>query len=512
MRGIFNKSKQKKKRSSSTADIDSERKKSVCVGPKRRSSQETLIYNKYDPTQEHYGQLANNLAVVNRTLNSVLRDVMNGDNASPSIGTGRLRHTRNDDGYDSDDTAASVDSLQISGFKLFGREINDYNSKRNMPIVSLALKTGNLLFPSQQSLDYFKKSHKWRLTGSMERSLSSSQQAEQIRKSIRNDANLGTTINPITAVDSNPVSDDDKEVDHLTLAEIEYEEDSDLPLFHISTPPLAQFRKNCPYMTISKYYVASELRTKVLSSNANPKLDAEEPIKYVFCKVHDKYIKSGIKRFTLEFTPNLLCPSESFKVVMFTHRSKPYTDTIYKGTKLRFVGTSVCTSVFGSSSIQLMVMNEPEAISLLDNMTEDDKPALDNPLLKEETTLTDISAGSIIYKLYGNSTLPPLAKFTDHHGDILPRKVQKLGQIFCYEAIDLTNRDDLYGDYNNVKQVKLDTMVITCMLLVLREQENKKNPRSLNSQFARGLPYASGGGASAVYGSYDNPFPLGNIW
>lgn len=533
---IFNKARQKKKRRASANDVPPNDYPNVYLGPKRRSSQDTLVYNRFDPTQEHYGQLANNLSSLNRTLNNVLRDVMNSDNSSPSIGA-NLRNTRrsrsmgggdnnnNNEDYenDSDDTAASIDSLLISGFKIFGKNIDQYNAKRTMPIVSLTLKAGQLLFPSQQSVDHYKKSHKWRLTRSMERSASSSsgsnyhqnfhQQSNgrpELRSSISEES--VTTSNDSSAI----IDDDDEEGDEMN---VEYEEDSDLPLFYMFSPPLLLFRKNCPYLVISKYFNASELRQRLRQRRRKSMMtpqqqvnDSEEPSKYVFCKAYDKYLKAGIKRFILEFFPNPDKPEESFKVVMFTHRSKPYTDALYKGTKLRFVGTSVCTSVFRSSAIQLMIMNEPNAISLMDNMTADDKPDPANPLLKEETTMTDMSGGAINYKLYGNSTLPPMAKFTDNNYDLLPKKFNKLGFMYCYELINLQNRDEVYGDYHNVKQVKFDTMVITCMLLVLREQESKKNPRNFNSQLARGVPYYGNTGTAGLYGSYGTPYSLGSIW
>lgn len=334
-----------------------------------------------------------------------------------------------------DSLATRLDDTQrISQNIVFHQEARNFNLKRCMPLIETTLKPGSFLFPSKEVYINYK------------------------------------------AIDTATPS---VEVDRLI------ERDLALPLFYIAQPHFFSLRKNCPSIIIYKYFPQKERLKRIEKKAKDPQLYKDLDVeKYPFCKVHSKFVKSGkIRRYTLEFTPD---PDSlhSFTLPIFKNRLKPYADTIYKDTRLRWVGITPVSAVYGSGEFKLMVVADKYP-HLMDNLKSDLKPDPKNPLLKEMTVSADLCGAS--NKRYESSELPSFGKFSDQAADFFPKKYSCEGHFTFFDAADI--KDLAKDSLKTVQKVGIDVMVLACMGIALKDQEAKKCSNTLNRRLSRDNGY-----------------------
>ncbi|CDK26724.1 unnamed protein product [Kuraishia capsulata CBS 1993] len=333
--------------------------------------------------------------------------------------------------------------VQIVIPTVFNRPADSFNIVRNMPVVSGAFKIGVLVFASEFSLFKYKSLEKLKAK----------------RKKPGNEA------------------------------EIKYISKSDIatPLLHAIVPTLSVVRKNCPYMILYKFYEEKDRLAMEQLKLSNPTEYKDfYTDKYVICKVYSKFLKCGVKRYVLEMYPK---PNEkgvqanySSKIVMFTHRGKPYTDVLYKGTKIRWLGTSVITSPYASTSFEMVIQNKSPSAHLHDGITDDDKPDPANPLLHDDTTVGDVAAPIEYCRKYRNSTLPIFAQYNDSPHELALKKFRIQGTVACYERM---NNANAVRAFKTMRYVTNDTIIVTIMAMVLREQEGKKSHNAISKRAQR---------------------------
>ncbi|CCH45925.1 hypothetical protein BN7_5512 [Wickerhamomyces ciferrii] len=239
-----------------------------------------------------------------------------------------------------------------------------------------------------------------------------------------------------------------------------------IPLLQICSPMLSAFKKNSPTLVIYKFKPPSSLN----SSNG---LDPNDNPKFEFCKIYFKYLKMKIAKYVFQFMPNgQINDPENETIVMYISSATPYADVVYRNTRLRWIGTTNMSSTFGSGFFKLIKLND-DSPSLTDNTDEVFADPTDPLLTSRDPNATQ-------------SQLPPLARFSDRESSTMPiKRTIRHGDVKMVEVLN-------NGDRNSILDVPYCSLVITCLALVLRDQESKKNhgnPRFYETNMASSVFY-----------------------
>lgn len=191
------------------------------------------------------------------------------------------------------------------------------------------------------------------------------------------------------------------------------------------------FMRNAPFMVIS-HFVEGQRRD--------------------YCRVFFKVTGNDISHYTMEF-------SDGFVVVLFNNNSnKPCVDFMYKETKVRTLG--VTTSTFGNGLIRCFVMPD-SAEMLCDGQVENTRV--------DCTALANNAFGAQIERR--------------HRGEIQRnlRQPPAIQMPFATYIDDNVRVGSKYVREGTIKmfacgngESEVDEMTFACVLLVLREQENRK--------------------------------------
>lgn len=222
-----------------------------------------------------------------------------------------------------------------------------------------------------------------------------------------------------------------------------------IPILQITSPMLSSFKKNSPNLVIYKFKAPS-----TTCSNIGP--DATENPKVEFCRVYFKYLKEKIAKYTFQFMPNGSSNDpENETITMYVNSVTPYADVCFKNTRLRWVGTTSMSSTFGSGFFKLLKLGD-DSPSLTDNLDENFQDPTDPYLTSRDTWAS-------------TSPLPPLARYSDKESSSMPKKrLLRHGDVKLIEVFH-------NADKNSILDVPYCSLIISCMALVLRDQETRKN-------------------------------------
>lgn len=222
-----------------------------------------------------------------------------------------------------------------------------------------------------------------------------------------------------------------------------------IPILQATSPMLSAFKKNSPSIVIYKFNSPSPN-----CKNIGP--EAAENPKVEFCKVYFKYLKEKIAKYTFQFTPNGDPKDpENEMITMYVSSVTPYADVYYKNTRLRWVGTTNIASTYGSGFFKLLKLSD-QSPSLTDCLDENFTDPTDPYLTSRDQLATQ-------------SSLPPLARYSDKESTSIPKKrLIRHGDVKLIEVFNT-------GDKNSIMDIPQSSLVITCLALVLRDQELKKN-------------------------------------
>lgn len=220
------------------------------------------------------------------------------------------------------------------------------------------------------------------------------------------------------------------------------------PLLTIQLSFLAFLKKNSPILVINRWISPTE--------------------KTEFCRVFFKVLSNYLTCFVLIFT---FPDGSSQSVVLLNNGVRPSVDLLWQNTKLRVSGLTGATSMFGNSLFKMHVMAETSPL-LTDNVH---LPSITSssvkkfkPEVKEGHTNPLFAAllnqdKSLVAKMVSEGTPlvnVPLSTYTDS-GYTKVAGVRVNGTIRIFENSD---SEDL----------STNTLVMCCVLLVLREQEISK--------------------------------------
>lgn len=377
----------------------------------------------------------------------------------------------------------------------------NYNTKRHFIVATSFIKNNTYVFPSQQSFDLFKT-----LRANAKKHRKSSTTIYDNQGQLR-------LIDRTTSLDESRATVDPRP--HSIPVDYKLQ-GLGLPLFKVHVPYMSNFRKNTPFIIFKRYY---EHPPPPPTNDTNDNDDDDDDFElYPFCTVNIKKFES-VKRYTFVFTPNANNPQDCFRVVAFQHCFKPFTDFVYKNTRFRILGTALITAyalnynpvlklaIVDSDKPSLCddIVNKPPGFDFLTVIKPNKKrpvdppqqnvshldpqdypnphPAPENPLLEDSS-----------YQLYGGSIfntrdyipnrLPPFGTFKDAMAysdslNFIPRKYSEAGFVEVYQ-----DRREMNGDENSTKSVNIDELVLTCVLLTLRENALRSTARPSNSSLA----------------------------
>lgn len=243
-----------------------------------------------------------------------------------------------------------------------------------------------------------------------------------------------------------------------------------LPLFKISFPRLALFRKDSPFVVFRRYH-------EVMPADSET---------YTFATVLARML-GGYVRFMFHFTP---ADAPEFRVVAIQSNIRPFTDFTYKDTRFRLLGTAIGTPflTFVNPCMRLLVLDQAQ-VSLTDDLVEKPlgpfwkrkprpKPApappdtLLSPMVNPENPLHVKLAASpfpltCLASLHPHC-LPPFGKYleaTTYLGrqSLIPRKFTEAGSFEVYEPAPTT------GDKDSTYSVDTDSLVLAAIIWTLRE-------------------------------------------
>lgn len=225
-----------------------------------------------------------------------------------------------------------------------------------------------------------------------------------------------------------------------------------IPILQTSTPVLNIFKKNSPFLIIYKFNSKHE--------------------RVLFCKVYFKILANNITCYVMVFQLD----DDSLKtVVLLNNGVKPSVDFTYESTKVRATGVTGTTSTFANGLIKLFIMKDTASMLcddiLIDNALEDINSPIKNFKMKMNKSSELYSSlvqqnRSTVGRIMGSAEPQvniPFATFVDNGDEkIKGINIVKNGTIKLFD----TNNDT---DVNN------KTLMISSILLVLREQEFTKN-------------------------------------
>ena len=218
-----------------------------------------------------------------------------------------------------------------------------------------------------------------------------------------------------------------------------------MPVLQMNIPMMAAFKRNYPTIVFNRILPSTN--------------ESQDVQKVPFCQVFTKFLRrTHTTRFILHITPNgVQDDPENFRVVMFTSAYGSFTDCRFKKTKMRWVGTTPAIASRGSGFFKLVVLND-SVPSLIDGIRDDDvNPQPSMEFLRSTT------------RIVTSSDMPPVTRFSDKSSTTLPWKgLLQLGDV---KLVEVFSRSDT----NSCLDVADSSLVLTCMALVLRDQEVRKN-------------------------------------
>ncbi|ODV81854.1 uncharacterized protein CANTADRAFT_3914 [Suhomyces tanzawaensis NRRL Y-17324] len=208
-------------------------------------------------------------------------------------------------------------------------------------------------------------------------------------------------------------------------------------LWQTSTSVMSVFKRGAPFMVIRN----SGSRDAGHMTNNNE------------VTVHFRVILSHVLAYVLQFA----APTPPV-VVMNNNSSRPTADFEYRNTKLRVVGVTGTTSTFGNGLLKVFVM-KPDTAMLSDGVVLrlKNKPEVHNRML---LVVESQDRGLIQAEMRAQEFLVhhPIATFREEETKVL-------GRILRSGTMRVFGREVL-GEAE---------FVLVCVLLVLREQEGRKN-------------------------------------
>lgn len=199
------------------------------------------------------------------------------------------------------------------------------------------------------------------------------------------------------------------------------------PLLQTSTSVLSIFKINSPFIVIHRYNAQGE--------------------KVEYCKVYFKVRSSQISYYLMKFN----IEGNIHTVTLMNNNShKPTVDLVHKETKLRISGISGTASTFGGAGDFKMHVLRSEA-KVLDSS--DDEESL--------ATAIEHQNRALIQKYLNVPPLIniPIAHYIEDGGVRQRNKFNKIGTLRVFER----------GESSD------DTLMMVCIMLVMREQESRKN-------------------------------------
>lgn len=422
---------------------------------------------------------------------------------------------------------------------------SNFNMKRRFIIVSEFIKSNTFIFASEESFNMFKE---LRANNKKHRKSSTTlYDNDGSVKILRNQKASGRRGSNTEIIDSR---------NHIIPMDYK-SRGLGLPLFKLVAPYMSNFKKTVPFLIFHKYKETPE--PPKLAENGD--IIEEEFETFPFCTVYMKKFLA-VKRYTFEFmveedpednvleketingkTPRK--PNKTFKLLVFQHCFKPFTDFIYKGTRFRVLGTPIVSAYAMSynPTLKLLVLDHDqnslcdkiinkkpgfEFSSLIKSKKERLKNKQQNELLQksldgldpreypnpypsEECGLfTDNyfqyfdGTGYMDLRNYIPNNMPPFGLFKDallykNNMKLLPKRYTDTGRIELYQE----NGRNLIGDTNffnpnlaqdqqhldeykadSTKSVDIDSQILMCVLLTLRESAIRATARPSNTSTA----------------------------
>lgn len=420
---------------------------------------------------------------------------------------------------DSDEeTVASVTDSPYT--PIMTRPIEQYNYKRTMIVVTEFIKHSTYVFADAESFKLFK-------------------QLRSINKKMRKNSLIvyDTNSNDIKRVRGRAsFSEGDKHNDDTVvdtrqhIIPLEYKlQGRGLPFFKIVVPYMSSFRKNVPHMIFRKY-------REVPHKPSMPASDEQENFEtYDFCTVYVKTFQQ-FKRYTLHFAP---ADQPLFKMLVFQNNFRPFTDFKYRDTRFRVLGSSTATPfiVNYNPELKLFILdqNQPSLVDKLVNKS----AGLDlRAIVKRRGSVTDDTSGQmqsgssnelvnpvpdpnsevlqdndagfirVVKQNYIPGDMPPFGRFLDscvYSSDslILPKKYSEAGRIELYQ----NPAEIAHLDFSSTLAVDLDLLVLSTIMLILRESNLRSSNRYSSASLVGRLGPLPGPGV-AVFSTTDAGWPF----
>ncbi|ODQ82348.1 hypothetical protein BABINDRAFT_164155 [Babjeviella inositovora NRRL Y-12698] len=361
----------------------------------------------------------------------------------------------------------SIASIETVTDKYFNEPATHFTAKRQLPIASGFMKNGVLIFPLETSLQI----HRF-----CKQNLNNSRFLANLIDGMRNQG-LG------------------------------------LPILQTHSPILGGvFKKNAPFMVI--YRFLPPVGTDHFNPNTPPSLNTCSTEKYEYVKVYYKHLNNRVSGYALHFIPDPQFPDQGFEVIMLNNTVKACTDCYVKGTKLRFLGTTSSNSTFGSSSIKMLVVDDE--VPILNDYYSEKKdkekrkfeiakgcPLLNNYLLNPLRNFFNGLQGNHrqpfrVFGKWDDSSDSSYAKHQASMGSVVLNKVAKHGDISFFENPNPPHdKDEAFRQQLEERLISLtktaswptmmtfedtifsvsqneNSLILTCLLLVLQDQEKRK--------------------------------------
>lgn len=323
--------------------------------------------------------------------------------------------------------------------------------------------------------------------------------------------------------------DDDLEMDPKSTSKKQFRSQSEVSARRLSSTSMASLKSST-------------------SSSSSLNSMEEDYETYEYCTVHVKYFQH-CRRYILQFNPE---NEPSFSVLIFQHNFKPFADFVYKNTRFRVYGTPIVTGylVNYNPTLKLMIV-DPDKPSLCDeiinkkqefdlkslikrrrsstgsdvdsksegvlvNPVDERVRGMDNPYPGSSNGLIHLdylSASNITSSSFVANKLPTFGLFKDvmiydvdeDNFRILPKKYTEVGKIETYQEVNnnrSTSAQPFEESLSSTKTVNTDTLVLTAIMLTLREVSirNSSRQNSLLSSWnlqglnAQSYRYGNGGG------------------
>ena len=351
-------------------------------------------------------------------------------------------------------TQVSDETLDAN-LKIFNIPASQYSIFRELPIASAIFNPGVMLFSSMASLGAYVRKNKDSFKdkdGLKAKDGSKDEDGSKGKNGLK--GKIGSKGKAgLKAIDGLKGKDDSKGKDGS-----DYQRDDTpnknlgVPILLTSNPMLNLFMRNSPFLVIYKYNDKHE--------------------KSVFCKAYFRVLANNLTSNVLYFSLN---DGSTKMVTLLINGISPSVDLILDSTKIRITGVTGTTSTFANGLIQLYIMKnscpsladglnlhgqvDPANHSLKNIKVEvDSSNELYNSLVKQERPKLKrlVSEGENLFHL-------PFASFVDT-GD---RKLK--GLSVCQNGVLR-----LFSTNDN-PTVCDDTLILCCIILVLREQEFRKN-------------------------------------